>query len=107
MKKYRHPVNGRIERVGWQNVLWALLLGVIYFMYKGLWKHVAVMLAIMILLGFATFSNLDFNDLDVKTMQDAQMETDVIVYLAWIVYAFLVPGILRNRYLDSGWEEVK
>lgn len=102
MKEYKHPVNGRIERVGWKNILWALLFGVFYFMYKGLWKHAAIIFVAVILLGFAAVS-----DLDVKTMEDVQMETDVIGSLVWIVYAFLVPRILRNHYLDSGWEEVK
>lgn len=107
MKKYRHPVNGRIERVGWQNVLWALLFGVIYFMYKGLWKHVAIIFAIGILLGFAILGDLDVETLDFKAMEDAQTRIDVIASLAWVIYAFLVPGILRNRYLDGGWKEVK
>ena len=77
MNTFRNPTNGHTERVGpaW---LWALLFGVFYFAWRGLWTHAII--------GFA----LAFLTLGVS----------------WVVYAILAPGIVRKSYLQRGWVPV-
>jgi hypothetical protein len=71
---FRHPTNGHTERVGpaW---LWALLFGVFYFAWRGMWTH-AIIGAI---LAFLTFG------------------------ISWVIYAIAAPSLVRKHYLRAGW----
>jgi hypothetical protein len=71
---FAHPVNGHVQRVGpaW---LWALLFGAFYYAYKGMWRHAALLIVLVIpTLG-----------------------------LAWLWYAVKAPALLREHYLERGW----
>jgi len=74
---FKNPTNGHTESVGpaW---LWALLFGVFYFAYKGMWTHAIIGFA----LAFVTFG------------------------ISWVIYAILAPGLVRKHYLQRGWVPV-
>jgi hypothetical protein len=71
---FANPTNGHQESVG-PAWLWALLFGAFYFAYKGLWTHAIIGLV----LAIPTFG------------------------ISWVVYAFLAPRLVRQRYLRAGW----
>lgn len=74
---YRNPTNGLTERprLTW---LWALLFGVFYFAWRGIWRHALIGAA----LGILT------------------------VGISWVLYAFFAPGIVHRDYLRRGWQPV-
>ena len=52
--QFENPSNGYRESVSGLTWLWALLFGVFYFAYKGIWRHVFIGLIIGVLTaGFA------------------------------------------------------
>jgi hypothetical protein len=75
--RFRNPSNGYEENVGaaW---LWCLLLGPIYFVFKGIWSHAALSLLLVI-------------------------ATAYVFPFPWFIYPFFANGIVRKHYLRDGW----
>jgi polyferredoxin len=76
---HKNPTNGH-EVFGADNwaILWTLLFGPLYFMYKGVWKH----FFLSIIIAFMTLG------------------------ISWLVYIFLAKDIVNNQYLHNGWISV-
>lgn len=85
---FENPSNGHRESadLAW---LFAFLFGFFYFAVKGLWTHVVIQLAAIVLL-LAAFGP----------------PGTMFVLLMWLAYAFAAPSILRSAYLRRGWHEV-
>lgn len=83
---FRNPTNGYVTKAtGELPWLWQLLLGPIYLGFKGLWGH-AFLLLVLALLGIGT--------------------AGLTLVLSWLVYPFMVGGLIRKRYLEQGWSPV-
>lgn len=92
MTRFRYPNSDKTVNVGWVNGLWMFLFGVLYLVYKGLWRHALVFLAIQVI--------------GVSSM-DSPEEWVEMAWIPSLVYAFLVPGILKNHYREKGYGEVE
>jgi hypothetical protein len=76
---FRKPQNGYIEdSSSFLSWLWVLLLGPIYWAVRGVWTHVAVNLALVL----------------------------ITAGLCQLIYPFFTYSILRKHYLKIGWEPV-
>ena len=79
MATFRNPLNGYTQSVHPGSAfVGCLLFGVLYFAYKGVWKHALISLA-------AAF---------------------MTVGASWFVYPFFAYGCVRSSYLERGWKEV-
>lgn len=98
MATFENPFNGYRETTGWGNVAGAALLGALYFVFKGLWRHV---LSYILLVPLSSF-------LLVGYLTDGQnLPLGLALYLApHLIYAGMTPELLRAKYLRAGWREV-
>ena len=87
---FEHPSNGYRERLGWPVVVLAFLFGPFYLAAKGLWAHALIYVAVVLGAGLAGGPLL---------MLFAVLPLSVL-------YAGLVPTLLYNQYLRSGWRRV-
>lgn len=79
MATFQNPTNGYTQSVGPLTSFAAcLVFGVLYFAYKGVWRHAFISF-------FAAFLTLG---------------------ISWIIYPFLAYECVRNSYLERGWREV-
>lgn len=87
---FEHPANGYREKIGWLTAFWTLLFGPIYLAVRGLWPHVLVWLAIVVI-SFALGGPL-------------------LGYIAGAIctfcYACATPELLYRQYQRAGWKEV-
>ncbi|HYE49591.1 MAG TPA: hypothetical protein VEB20_08370 [Azospirillaceae bacterium] len=86
MAVFENPMNGYREEVSGLSVLWTLLFGCFYFMFRGAWGAAVLSFLVVLALGSISFGILGF--------------------LAWIIIALCAPAILRGMYLRRGWREV-
>jgi len=94
MSTFENPVNHFQEKIGLKDVLGVLFFGVFYLLIKGLWGHVALWCMVVLMPGLLDRS------------QDGQITVLVIAVVFNIVYAFLIPSILKRAYLKRGWSEI-
>lgn len=78
MATFRNPANGYTQSVNpLTSFVGCLLFGVLYFAYKGAWKHAFISLfAALITFG-----------------------------ISWLIYPFFAFGCVKNSYLERGWRE--
>lgn len=88
MATFENPSNGHREDVSGISGLWALLFGLFYFMYRGLWAHVAIQFVLIIVSAMAAPIGVLF------------------MIVVWIGYAIAAPSIIANKYRSSGWREI-
>lgn len=88
-KVFENLTNGHRETVSGASGVLAVMFGFFYFAAKGLWRHVVIQLAIII---------LSFGALGAPGT--------MIVILMWVIYGFFATSILEARYLRDGWKEV-
>lgn len=85
---FEHPQNGHRERVSRLGHLWALLFGPFYFVIKGAWKHVGILLLVFAF-GFI------FGDTG-----------SLIIMITWLGYAVAAPWVVADNYRRRGWHEI-
>lgn len=91
MATLENPLNGNRVRVTWLSFVGALVFGIFWFAFNGLWKHVFIQLiAIAILFRVP----INFGAL-------------MLLVLMWQLYALLAHDILMNSYLSRGWRKVR
>lgn len=79
MAKFRNPSNGYTQSVHPLTAFaGCLLFGVLYFAYKGVWRHAII----SFFAALMTFG------------------------IAWIIYPFFAYQCVRTAYLERGWQEV-
>ena len=76
---FKNPSNGYQEKVTGFAFLWALMFGVLYFAYKGVWRH----FVIGVILNFVTLGTV------------------------WLIYPFFAKIIVVNQYRKSGCIEIE
>ena len=91
---YRSPLGSQVQSVSGTSILWALLLGPIYF-----WRKKAMIPAIAL---FAAEVMLYFIPDDV--LGDA-FDTDAIGSLLWLGSSLAAPLLLSLCYEQKGWVE--
>ena len=74
MMQFSHPLNQHTVTVRAPR-LWTLLFGPLYLAYQGAWAQALISTVAVVLTGG----------------------------LAWLVYPFFAPGIVRTAYLHGGW----
>ncbi|ALJ37688.1 hypothetical protein D9623_19625 [Azospirillum brasilense] len=85
---FENPENGQREAVTNREILWAFLLGPVYFAKKAEWLHAGIH-ALLILISLLLWP------------------TGVLMTLGvWVGYACAAPTILEYRYQKMGWEKV-
>ena len=87
MTRYTLPSNGHSEEVSDWTWVFAFLFGIFYFMVKGLWTHVAIQIA-LIVVSLAAFGESGI----------------LVIMIMWIAYAFTARGILDRAYLRKGYK---
>lgn len=92
MTKFKYPNSDKTVGVGWINGLWMFLFGGVYLVYKGLWRHILVLFAINLTIVFSA---------------DNPEDGVTATWITNLVYAFLIPGILKNRYREKGYGEIE
>lgn len=79
MASFRNPQNGYTQSVSQAGAfLGCLFFGVLYFAYKGVWKHVFISLG-------AAFCTLG---------------------ISWLIYPFFAYRCVEHSYLERGWRPV-
>lgn len=79
MATFRNPQNGYTQSVGQLSAFaWCLLFGVLYFAYKGVWKHALISLVAAV----------------------------CTCGISWLVYPFFAYSCVTNAYLERGWHQV-
>ena len=130
LAKFKNPKNDYIEEVGSKRSwLWVLLLGPLYWLVRGVWRHAVLhfilgggifpllLLSSLLLLLFSgaqyyAVANLhEYVSLLLLLFSGAQylgfITLVIILATPSIIYSFLTYQILRKHYLRMGWEEVK
>jgi len=78
MATFINPSNGYTQTVKPLTAFaGCLLFGVLYFAYKGVWKHALI----SFVAAFMTFG------------------------ISWLIYPFFAYGCVKNAYLERGWRE--
>ena len=77
--KFKNPSNDYVETTTAWAFLWIFILGPIYFLVKGNYRHAIAGLVI----GIITFG------------------------LSWFIYPFFWKSISKNFYLKKGWVEIQ
>lgn len=93
MAKFKYPNSDKTVGVGWINGLWMFLFGGIYLVYKGLWRHIVLFIVVNLLIA--------------AYLADGPEEWMAAAWIPNLVCAFMIPGILKNRYREKGCEEIK
>lgn len=86
MSGFINTANGHREDVSSLTWLWALLFGLFFFMYKGIWRHVLIQLVLIVGL-YAAFG----------------APATMFVFVMWVTYAFCAHGIVEASYLRQGY----
>lgn len=119
--RFRNTING-YEETASMPFLWCLLGGPIYFIYRGVWRHVLLYLIFNGLLitiagiltgglGFLAYSAMeaaagsDPGNALVR-MNSTIAIVAVCIIIPFLIYPFLATGIIRRHYLRLGWEEI-
>lgn len=117
--RFQHPVNGYVEHCS-VPFLWALIFGPLYFVLKGIWRHVVLYFTVNFVLisfswafalgvGAATEGAVTtFSDMDGRSWH-APIALIVIIaalILPFLFYPFIASGIVRRHFLRQGWHEV-
>lgn len=89
MRLFENPSNGYRERVSFLDFIWALIFGIFFFSFKGIWNHVFIQI---ILVGLVSLVN--------------PIMGFIFGLLLWLAYAILAPFIVSKNYLRKGWKEV-
>ncbi|MDM8356650.1 hypothetical protein [Pandoraea communis] len=89
-QRFKNPANGYIEEVGYGACYGVFFLGPIYLALKGLWPHVFIWLALISLPTIASMGPFWV----------------LTLLLLSAGYAMFIQGILANKYLSKGWQEV-
>lgn len=77
MARFINPQNGYVEEVGYgRAMLFTLLFGCFYFLYKGVWIHA------LIAFGLALLTH----------------------GISWFIYPFFAPAVIEKHYLRAGWK---
>jgi hypothetical protein len=84
--QFKNPQNDYVETSS-VPLLWALLFGPLYFVFKGAYRHFVIFALLAIPISIFIHP--------------------VLVMFIWIVYAFLAPSIIQSSYLRRGWVEIK
>jgi len=90
---FRSPYLAVTEKVGADAMLWAFLLGPIYFWKKRAPVEALVLLIVNVMLLFAPDDMLGFDFLDGETL--------TLVF--WVICAAATPALLSMCYLRKGW----
>lgn len=78
--KFKNPSNGYVEIVsGKLSWLWVFLLGPIYWLVKGVWKHALLHIIL----------------------------ASITIGVAHLIYPFFTYSILRKHYNSIGWKIVE
>lgn len=97
MATFENTLNGYRESTGWGNVAGAALLGALYFVFKGLWRHV---LGYLLLVPLSSFLLMGWMALLHPALGLVGLLTP------HLIYAGFTPELLRAKYLRAGWREV-
>ena len=93
MTRFRYPNSDKTVNVGWVNGLWMFLFAGLYLIYKGLWRHLVLFIVVNLLIA--------------AYLADDPEEWMAVAWIPNLVYAFMIPGILKNHYREKGYEEIK
>jgi hypothetical protein len=74
---FRNPANGYTESAS-VPFLWCFLFGTLYFMFKGVWRHVLISFVVAV----------------------------CTLGLGWLIYPFFAKGIIASSYGRRGWERL-
>ena len=83
--KFKNPANGYVEETTGMCMVWMALFFLPYLVYKGLWKHV-----FLVIIGFVFSAIMLF----------------IPMILVWIGYILAAPAIIQADYLRRGWIEI-
>lgn len=89
MRVFENPANKYREKVSGWSRLWVLIFGLFYLAVKGLWGHVVINIAAMVLI-----------------LVSLPPAIPLIWLIVYICYAFVIPNLIARRYLRMGWIEV-
>jgi hypothetical protein len=78
---------GHTDSAGDYSWLWALLFGVFYFMFKGVWRHVAIQVA-LIVVAYALIGE----------------PATLLVLVLWVAYAVMARGIVEAALCRRGYK---
>jgi len=90
VRTFRNPANGHTEQVSTESWLYVVIFGAFYLMYRGLWAHFLIWIAVVSVLTAVTGGPGIIIALPIVT----------------IGYGLSIQGILAKSYLRKGWEEV-
>ena len=92
-RTFRSPISGATQTIGFESVLWVLLLGPIYF-----WRKGALIEAIVLfVLTFLSFFVPDDTPL---------IGSDLFSFVVWGLSVVLAPKLLSWSYERRGWDEI-
>lgn len=91
MRTFENPANGYRETIGLGAQWGVLLFGFLYLAIKGLWRHVFLWLILVVPAAMMTGGPGYY----------------VFGFIASLIYAFSIDGILAKSYMAKGWREVK
>ena len=119
--RFEHPTNGYVETCS-MPFLWALIFGPLYFLLKGIWRHVvlyfvvnSILIAAWWMLAIAAISATSFlavyaSGRNPETLTNLALIATTIVPVGlvapFLIYPFLATGIVRRHILRQGWSEV-
>lgn len=81
---FQHPTTRYTESAS-VPVLWALLFGPLYFLFKGAWKH-AILYTLLVLITTPTI---------------------ILPVVIWVLYALAAGLVIKRTYLRNGWTIVE
>jgi hypothetical protein len=87
MDSYINPATGFREEVSQWTWLFAFLFGPLYFIYKGIWRHVLIQV-VLVVFFYAAFG----------------APGTMFVFLMNVVYAFAAKGIVANQLQRQGYK---
>lgn len=117
--RFENPANGYVETCT-APFLWALIFGPLYFVLKGVWRHVvlyfvvnSILLSVAGVLAFGSFYAANFAAQSYNTTGSDAGNTAIAVGVAiaalvlpFLLYPFIATGIIRRHYLRAGWVEI-
>jgi hypothetical protein len=119
--QFENPANGYVEtcRVPF---LWALIFGPLYFVLKGVWRHVILYFIVngALISGswfFAFFGAMAstgsvylLGEPDGHLLRPVPIASFIVpaaLILPFLFYPFIAGGIVRRHYLRMGWTEIE
>ncbi|MEO8118023.1 MAG: hypothetical protein ABI606_01715 [Rhodoferax sp.] len=85
---FENPINAHREEINGLTSAGALLFGLFFFAYKGIWRHFIIQL-LLVVIFFASFG----------------APGTMFAMVMWIAYAVMAQGIVAANYLRNGWRE--